>query len=52
MAYPVSTNPFLGVGDGIARPTNDSTQKKIHNFFYVISDDVNLCTKIVENYEI
>ena len=51
MASPVPTNAFLGVDDGMTRPTNGST-KKNYNFFYIISDEVKLYIKIVENREI
>ena len=52
MASPVPTNPFLGAGDGMARPLQMVPRKKNYNFFHKISDEVKFYIKIVENDEI
>ena len=51
MASSVPTNPFLGAGDGMARPYKWFHAKN-SLLFYMISDEVKFYTKIIENYEI
>ena len=52
MDSPVPTNAFLGVGDGMTRPYKWFHVKKNSQFFHMISDEVKLSIKIVENDEI
>ena len=52
MASPVPTNAFFGADDGMVRPYKWFHTKKNSQLFLMISDEVKLSIKIVENDEI
>ena len=52
MASPFLHMHFLGVGDGIARPYKWFHTKKNSQLFHVISNEVKLYIKIVDNDDI